>query len=440
VNVLVAAWDLALNRTSEGICSAKFVATTAGAGHHVRCLTLGDVGEAEKFVTCPWLRTASVRRITTERPRGIGATVAVATTAIGRSGAAGRSLERKVNWASAFTTGYSVDSWRLVALWAAALRRAVAEQRPDVIVTRGAGFNFEGHIAMLRNRLDVPWIAHYHDPYPLSLYPVPYRRRVRFMSALQERTHREILARADGLSFTNERLLSWVLQGDLARHAHKSRVIGHVVMGLVPDPAESAAPRSFTLVHTGTMLGARDPNGLLMAFRKFVDGKRPGQARLVFAGRIDARHRALPAWRSLETEGWLINTDERMTYTQALELARNATAAVIIEADTSPSPFYPGKLADYLWLRRPILALSPRASATADILGVDDPLRVDPGDSDAIGAAIERLWGAWAANDLSGLLPATRIVQSLSEGSIATHIDELLQMANATATRSRAAA
>lgn len=440
MNVLVAAWDVALNRTSEGICSAKFVATTAGAGHHVRCLTLAGVGQTSQgFVPSPWLRTAEVKQITDVRPRSIGATAAVATTAIGRCGDLGKSLQRKMNWASAFATGYSVDAWRLVALWDAAIQRAVTEQRPDVIVTRGAGFNFEGHIAMLRSRVDVPWIAHYHDPYPLSLYPMPYRRRVRFMSALQERTHREILERADGLSFTNERLLSWVLQGDLQRHVHKARVIGHVVMGLVPEPSAPTDSRSFTLVHTGTMLGARDPNGLLSAFREFVNGKPTGSARLVFAGRIDDRHRALPAWRSLEAEGWLVNTDERMTYPQALELARGATAAVIIEADTSPSPFYPGKLADYLWLRRPILAVSPRASATADILGADDPLRVDPGDSRAIGAAIERLWKAWTAGDLAPLLPADRIVQSLSEASIALRIDEMFRMARSVGSRHVAA-
>jgi hypothetical protein len=96
----------------------------------------------------------------------------------------------------------------------------------------------------------------------------------------------------------------------------------------------------------------------------------------------------------------------RLTYQEALECARRSSAAIVLEAIGSNSPFFPAKLADYLGLGIPILGLSPAESVTADVLGRHHPLRVDPDDVAGIARAFDVLWTHHQRDSLPSLAPA----------------------------------
>ena len=422
MKLLVAARRLAIDVTSEGICSAKYVAALVAAGYDVRCITGDELPPAQML----WhAMNAPVWGL---GDSGQGTLIAC-TNSLARlqtRGAVAAFSARKLDGLSARATGYSLTTWARVAHWRRAIAAAIDHWRPDAVVIRGAGREFEPHLAMLGWQPAVPWVAHYHDPYPHSLYPEPYRQRVPLQSARQERAHRHIVAAADAVTFPSRRLLDWVLRDDLRGAARKAFVVPHIAGGWsIHGDAETAPPltlqpSALNLVHAGTLLRERDPRPLLKAVLRFVgdDAARAARFRIVFVGRVDAAHPASAEWRALAARGLLLCLNERVSYRSAMAAARAATALAIIEPAAAESPFFPAKLADCLAASRPIVAVTPDKSVTTDLLGRDHPLRAAPGDHRRLLAALEWLWAAWLRRDLDSLVPSRAATAPLSEAAV----------------------
>lgn len=415
MKVLVAAKRLASNRTSEGICSSKYVAALAAGGHDVSCIT----GERLSASEVAW---HAEHAPLAEWPDADGEHW---TARLAKRGAGGAYSARKLNGAAARATGYSLAVWAEVTRWRKAIQRAAAATNPDVIVVRGAGREFEPHMAMLGWRAPAPWVAHYHDPYPISLYPEPYRRVIAFQSPRQERMHRQIVAAADGLTFPSTRLLEWVLRAELDSSRGKAAVVPHIAGGRTAggddEPVQpSCRSHQFHILHAGTMLRERDPRPFLRGVAEVVqDGRARGQIRLTFLGRVDPLHTRSNEWLALERTGVLACTDQRVSYASAAAASRAADCLLIVEAGAAESPFFPAKLADYLHFGKPILAVTPDASVTSDVLGADHPLRVPPDDASKAAAAIALAWTAWREQRLPSLAPPSRVAAAMSESAVA---------------------
>jgi len=448
MKVLVAASGVILDTTSGGICTSKTIRLMSRAGHEVVCLTSDPgCGDRSGWFTLPWLGDVPVKHVSTYLGHRTWARLHSCVKAISASGRAGAYAARKMDAAFAYATGFKSATWSEVECWFTAIRHAVKMEKPDLLFACGAGGNFRPHLAMLRWRPAVPWIANYHDPFPLSLYPEPYRVRVPLVSWWQEAVHRRIVERADALTFPSQRLLEWVLSGKLAAQRQKAYVISHLAMDLPNDgvPVETNTPHldphCFNIVHTGTLLGPRVPWALLDGFRDFLDqdAEKRRLARLTLVGAVNRKHVADERWQQITRGGSVVSVNQRIPYHQALELTRSATATVVLEANSPESPFLPAKVADYLWLRKPILALSPRQSAVADILGPDYPLLVAPDDAKGVTSALNTIWDHWKAGDLEKLSPSQNTVASISEGVVQEVISELLSKvaSNCQSTRGR---
>lgn len=437
MKILVTARQLSLNKTSEGICTSKFILALARAGHEVSCLTSDDIAADPGISSVPWLESVGVKHI---RSYGdAGTRLSRLTQSLAAGGNTGGYAARKIDAAIVYATGYRSEYWHQVDLWYRALRQEVERVKPDLIFVRAAGQEFEPHMAMLKWRPPVPWIANYHDPYPISLYPSPYCHRYPFVSRWQESVHRRIVAAADALTFPSRQLLEWVLRGDLEQYRRKAFVLPHLAPTL-PEPDSTIeaikpplSPRDhFSLVHTGTLLGHRDPRVLLKGFSDFInhDGEKRERAHLVFVGGVigeNRRHLLHSEWSQLIGPQNLVCLNQRTSYHSALRIADSASALVILEANASESPFFPAKLADYLWLRKPILALSPRMSVVSDILGPDYPLRVAPDDSQAVTSALRALWDHWTTGRLNDLVPSPSILDALSEAAVVATLERAVQ-------------
>lgn len=420
MRILVAAKRLAADRTSEGICSSKYVAALVAAGHDVRCLT----GERLPQAQAAWHEAhAPIESIDGGVRSSRVESCAHWSQRLSTGGAAGALASRKLNGATARATGYALTTWAEAARWRRAIGASVGRWHPDAIVVRGAGREFEPHIAMLGWRVGVPWVAHYHDPYPASLYPEPYRQYVPLQSPRQEDVHRHIVVAADALTFPSRRLLEWVLRDDLQSARGKAFVVPHIAGGKVFGDVATAdevaiEPDRLNLVHAGTLLRERDPRPLLGGVLRFVadNPERQDAIRLIFIGRVDPAHSALPEWRALRDCGLLRSIETRVSYRAAMTACAAADCMVILEAHAAESPFFPAKLADCLAIGRPILAVTPDRSVTSDILGDAYPLRVPTGRVEGIVRALDRLWSAWIGRDLGSLVPPP--AAAFSEGAI----------------------
>lgn len=428
--VLVAARHLALDRTSEGLCTARLVRALVDSGHEVRCLTTEPPSSGDDEVPVVQVRGHGSRA---------RAAVARAADPSRSSTTAGRWLRARAALGVMIGTGLSPGSWHEVSAWRSAIRQQRRAFAPDLVIARGGGLGFEVHLALAGDRRAGPWVAHFHDPYPLSAYPASYAHRSPLISSRQERGGRRILRRATVVTFPSERLADWTERSSGVDLTGRRQILAHIGGDIDGGPVDAplvdrlCGDRPFLLVHTGTLLPQRSPLPLLRAWRHLLDDgdEQAERSRLVLLGSIDRRHRGdreFVALRAdLEAAGALRVEDGRTNHATAYALARRATAAVLIEADDPESPFFPAKLADYLVADLPVLALTPASSVARDLLGADHPLCCPPSNEDAITASLRALWSAASEGRLDTLRAPDQVRQRVSADQGVIAVRELVQ-------------
>jgi len=117
---------------------------------------------------------------------------------------------------------------------------------------------------------------------------------------------------------------------------------------------------------------------------------------------------------------------DRLSYKRSLELTKEADVSLIIEADSNISPFMPGKLADLIFLEKPILALTPKKSETLRILGEYYPFSARVNDDEEIFIKLLKLWNLWKGQKLV-LLEKDRLMNYVSPKRINDELENLFK-------------
>jgi len=73
----------------------------------------------------------------------------------------------------AYITGFGLLFLAAVKRWKISIELLLEKEHFDLIILLGSGSSFLPYFAMEKISTTVPWIAHIHDPYPLSQYPEP---------------------------------------------------------------------------------------------------------------------------------------------------------------------------------------------------------------------------------------------------------------------------
>ncbi len=430
MRILVTAVWLDPDSTSEGICTAKFLRALAERGHEVICLTSQhDLARTDSVQLTRMQRLLPGVTIKHIEPLDASTPSAQGADHISATRTTSGWTKRKLGALVATGTGLNLDGWKDLLLWQSALTTLIQHARPDFIVARGAGSNFSPHHALLRSRTRTPWVANYHDPFPPSLYPAPYTAHRSAIQRQLEAIHERILLCANALSFPSKRLANWIC-GDRIELSRKSIVLPHVADRPFAPQTEvnDRSGRGFVLLHAGTLLRQRAADVLLEAFARFLDGDplRHAESQLQLIGPI---HSELNSDRrqALEATGNLVVADARVPYDQVMAIAKDATALILLEAPATESPFLPAKLADYLWLQKPVVALSPTFSATRDLLGSDYQLAANPDDVNGILLALEVLWQNWRTESLSKISPPAEALRELSPSTTVQRLETIAQ-------------
>jgi hypothetical protein len=429
MKVLVSAMWVNPDATSEGICTAKFCNLLTSRGHEVVCLHADTSIEPGPYATMPDCQMLPLPREADRSPgpsprRPIG-------------GRIGRLAMQKSDAALAHATGFNRAEWHQRRRWRSGLEGAIAEHRPDVVFARGAGQDFRPHLAMTDLTDPPPWVANYHDPWPLSLYPDPYRQRSGSVSALQERANRRILRRADAVTFPSQRLLEWESRRARVDLATKGAVVAHLGPAEVPSPMERAHPgEPLVLLHAGNLNQIRHPQPLFDAVARLVDRHRraghdaPPPLRLVLLGAIDHRLLSSPEWKAsvapLEASGAVEVRSERISYEASLSALGAADVALVLAVGHPESPFFPAKLADLVALDGPLLVVAPTESTPADVMGTDHPGFVPLDDPAALDAALDRLVAADREGTLGSFRPPVAARELVAPDSVGAAIDDVL--------------
>jgi glycosyltransferase involved in cell wall biosynthesis len=273
-----------------------------------------------------------------------------------------------------------------------AARRAMEEVRPDLIVSFAQPWS--DHLIGLRlhEESGVPWVAHFSDPWVDSPY-LPYVNAMAWQRRLWRRMEEKVLSKAARVVFVSRYAADRVMENYPKEWSARVRVVPQGYDGcdqVQAVPAE-AGKGPLRLAYTGRFYDdARTPETLMKAVAA-VNRCTPLEGRLVidFVGGAMGRYERLAARLGLER---IIVFRGRRSPVDARAVAATADVLLSIDAPSDgPSLYLPSKLIDYLPLRRPILGLTPREGASADLLRRLGYAVLDPEDAPAIASEIERL-------------------------------------------------
>jgi hypothetical protein len=317
--------------------------------------------------------------------------------------------------------GLDSDQKNKITDWKEKIVCLLDKQSFDFVISLGSGASFLPAYAVyyLKFKYKFKHLMFVHDPFPLNQYPPPYQKKNSLPFKSVAKLFGKVLRDADILSFPSLRLMEW-MNSFYPGINKKSVIQPHIGMTLkeleVFLPATKKGqipefPEGINIVHTGTLLGPRNPLFIINALQKLFDNYPESKKvmRLHIIGKVSKD------WdvQKLKSEHVYIYP-ERYTYLQSLKIQQNADILLLIEAVSEISPFMPGKLADYLMAKKPILALTPKTSETSRILGKEYPLLVENGNINDIYNRLILLYNLHSNNSIRKLKPVDKIIEYIS--------------------------
>ena len=267
-------------------------------------------------------------------------------------------------------------------------RRALSEEPADVMVSFGQPWSDHLVGLSLHQQTELPWVAHFSDPWVDS----PYQGGTEWTRRRAAAMEREVVATATQLVFVNHQTLERVMKKYPAAWSKRAHVVPQGHDGAVTTQVESPSSAPLRIVYTGRFYdGIRTPDSFL---RSIAEADRlsslAGRVVVDFVGARMEHYEALARELGLST---IVRFSGRMSPAQARDRASQADVLLVIDAPSSdgPSLFLPSKLIDYLPLGKPILAITPQQGPVADIIDELGYVAVDPNDRGGLVAALMSL-------------------------------------------------
>lgn len=236
---------------------------------------------------------------------------------------------------------------------APAVRTAARIERPDVVLSTSPPAS--AHIAAARFALPrgIPWVAEYRSPWTDSFY---------FRRWWPARSAERVVERWIGRRASAVTAISAFLRQRL--ELTLGRPVDHVPNGYDPDDYRGyVRPEPGLFVHLGTVYAPYPTQILVDALRRVRR-----QHRAVFLGRNLAN---LPAQLAASGAELLIERPGPVRRSEAIQWIRRAEADLLFLTHGPDSPDFtdvPQKMYEYFAARRPIIAIGPTTSETADEL------------------------------------------------------------------------
>lgn len=247
----------------------------------------------------------------------------------------------------------------------------------------------------LKKRTGALWIADFRDPWTQNIHRsgIPWRERI------EERMERRVMATADAVTTVTPSFAA----GFRAKYGNAIKRLEVIYNGFDPADYVDITPfpheGRFTAAYTGLLYPKRSPRVLLEAVGELIaEGKvRRDEIVLRFAGRFATD--TLGETRACIARLGLGNAVEIMgelEHRRALEILKGADLLLLI-GDTAPEAgaYIPGKLFEYIAVRRPILALVMPGEASRIVEKHGLGRVVHPLDREGIKRAYLELYWAW---------------------------------------------
>jgi glycosyltransferase involved in cell wall biosynthesis len=264
------------------------------------------------------------------------------------------------------------------------------EQHLDVIVSSAPPFTTHLIAAEIARRTGLPWVADFRDPWSRAPWGVEWRNKG-WTGWVHRTLERLTIRRATRVVLNTTPMLE-----DFVAHypAIASKFLA-IPNGFDRDALDrgarpigrTAPPETLVLCHTGNLYQARDPRPLLRALATVLtDGSVPANAlSLQLVGGAGGEFDTAGEVARLGLQH-AVEFVPPVSHGESLGYLRAADILLVVQPDTAVQ--VPVKLYEYLWARKPILALAS-PGAVADLIregGVGEVVPAD--DEPAIAGAL----------------------------------------------------
>lgn len=302
-----------------------------------------------------------------------------------------------------------------------------SETSYDWLLTLSYASSFRPHAAVLRqSRFHNKWLAYVHDPYPMHSYPRPYdwvepghQYKRNFFLKIAKYTKKVL--------YPSQYLAEWMEQyyEDLK---NKRVIVPHQNYEQEANEIPVSSPyidsNYFTLLHSGSLMDARNPFGLIKGYTQFIDEnpEAKNDSKLIFIGIYSNFHQRIQ--KIQEDYPSLVLSDGYVDFTTTLEIQKRANVNIILEAIAYFSPFLPGKFTHCIQAQKPILLIGPYFSESRRLLGLDYKYWSENTDSFRIKTLITQLYLEWKDNK-NGIYARPDLEYYLSKDHLKTIFDQL---------------
>lgn len=250
--------------------------------------------------------------------------------------------------------------------WKPSVLRAVQESaqqthiEPEVLVTFGSPMSDHLIGLELQKRYEVPWIAHFSDPWVDN----PFKEYNALQRNINLSLERRVIESADRVVFTSNETVDLVMSKYSEKLRSKARVLSHAFEpNLYASRSENSSSR-IVVRYVGDLYLQRTPAPLFRALGRILssDPRLLKEVCFEFVGSATGFRLSEIGYDQLP-EG-LVVFRPTVDYLTSLSLMSSANGLLVIDAPAATSVFLPSKLVDYIGADRPILGITPPGAAS----------------------------------------------------------------------------
>jgi hypothetical protein len=234
------------------------------------------------------------------------------------------------------------------------LKNYLEEEGIKKIITTGPPHSLHLIGLKLKQELDLKWIADFRDPWTR----IGYHNKLK-LTKISEQKHlnleREVLNSADQIITT-----SFTTKTEFSEKTKKPIMV--ITNGFDNDENSGEnieLDKMFSISHIGSLLSERNPENLWSAIAELMKENSAFAKDLVLNLTGTISEEVIALIRSVGLGGKL-HLQGYVSHEQAIALQRKSRLLLLIEIDREETQgIIPGKLFEYLMVRRPILAIGP---------------------------------------------------------------------------------
>ena len=261
----------------------------------------------------------------------------------------------------------------------------IEKEKPDVIWSTYPVLTAHWIARKLQKKYNIPWVADFRDPLQCR-----YDESAQRYAWIKKRMEKSVIKYADKVVFTSLRAAA--LYRELYPKENPTKFItienGYYLSHNL-DPKPAVKREKFQLLYSGSLYAnGRDPKSLFLALSQLKNKNIISQKNFILTfrpGKKDTFKTLLAELNISDLVEFLPST----SFDAAVAEMKQASATVLIQDEIFHRQI-PGKIYDYISVKKPILAITPKNSSTADLIA-DLPFGISTWGADEIVTSIKSM-------------------------------------------------